>query len=114
MLRYLAIGLLTALSYLHENNVVHKDLRDSSVYITSKGTIKLSDYSLDKRLSDIYKISCSEEKIEQDFPTVQGRGGKKADIYRFGILLLSLYKGAIVSDRDIKEISSLHSIRNKV
>ncbi|XP_043791915.1 eIF-2-alpha kinase GCN2 isoform X2 [Apis laboriosa] len=95
-LRYLATGILSALRYLHENNVVHKDLRDTSIYIDSTGMVRLSDYSLNKRLSDIYQ-TCALVKSEPDFPSIQGRGGKKADIYRFGILMFSLLNGIIVS-----------------
>ncbi|XP_011860322.1 PREDICTED: eukaryotic translation initiation factor 2-alpha kinase 4 [Vollenhovia emeryi] len=109
MLRHLATGVLEALRYLHENNVVHKDLRDTSIYIDHAGVVKLSDYSLDKRLTDMYR-SNSLAKAEHDFPTVQGRGGKKADIYRFGILLLSLLKGTIISGEeiDLVTIPQLH------
>ncbi|KAG5306395.1 E2AK4 kinase, partial [Pseudoatta argentina] len=75
MLRHLATGVLDALQYLHENNVVHKDLRDTSIYIDH-----------------------------------MGRGGKKADIYRYGILLLSLLKGTIISGEeiDLTVIPQLH------
>jgi len=100
MLRHLATGVLEALRYLHENNVVHKDLRDTSVYIDQNGVVRLSDFSLDKRLSDMYHLN-SLAKIEHDFPTIQGRGGKKADIYRYGILLLSLLKGTIISGEEL-------------
>ncbi|KAI4482571.1 hypothetical protein M0804_008424 [Polistes exclamans] len=100
ILRHLASGILSALQYLHENNVVHRDLRDTSVFIDHIGGIRLADYSLDKRLADIYRTS-SLAKVEHDFPTIQGRGGKKTDIYRFGILMLSLLKGTIVSGKDI-------------
>ncbi|XP_035732758.1 eIF-2-alpha kinase GCN2-like [Vespa mandarinia] len=100
ILRHLASGILSALQYLHENNVVHRDLRDTSVFIDHTGVIRLADYSLDKRLSDIYRTS-SLAKVEHDFPTIQGRSGKKADIYRFGILVLSLLKGTIVSEKDV-------------
>ncbi|XP_031826312.2 eukaryotic translation initiation factor 2 alpha kinase Gcn2 isoform X1 [Nomia melanderi] len=96
LLRYLATGILFALKYLHDNNVVHKDLRDTSIYIDRAGTVKLSDYSLNKRLTDIYQ-TCTIVKPEQDFPSIQGRGGKKADIYRFGVLMFSLLNGVIAS-----------------
>ncbi|XP_011337588.1 eIF-2-alpha kinase GCN2 isoform X2 [Ooceraea biroi] len=109
LLRHLATGVLEALRYLHENNVVHKDLRDTSVYIDQTGVVRLSDFSLDKRLSDMYHLN-SLAKTEHDFPTIQGRGGKKADIYRYGILLLSLLKGTIISgeELDLTVISQLH------
>jgi serine/threonine protein kinase len=37
--RYVAKGVLTALDYLHRNNVVHKDIRESCVYINDKGML---------------------------------------------------------------------------
>ena len=109
MLRHLSTGVLSALHYLHENNVVHKDIRDSSVHIDRFGVVKLSDYSLDKRLSDIYQASCL-AKTEDDFPTIQGRSGKKLDIYRFGILILSLHKGYIVSEKELELDSTIQVI----
>lgn len=100
-LRHFASGVLSALQYLHHNNVVHKDLRDTCVHIDSAGLVKLSGYSLDKRLSDIYSATRL-DKVEHDFPTIQGRGGKKSDIYRLGVLLLSLLKGCVVSDNELE------------
>ena len=99
MLRHIASGVLSAMQYLHDNNIVHRDLRDTSIHIDRTGMIKVSDYSLEKRLSDIYRSNCL-AKAEQDFPTIQGRGGKKLDIYRFGILLVSLFRGALVTEID--------------
>lgn len=96
LLRYLASGILSALKYLHENNIVHRDLRDTSIYIDYSGLVKVSDYSLNKRLTDVYQ-TYTMVKPEQDFPNIQSRGGKKADIYRFGALMLSLLNGEIVS-----------------
>ncbi|XP_012147021.2 eukaryotic translation initiation factor 2 alpha kinase Gcn2 isoform X1 [Megachile rotundata] len=100
LLRYLANGILSALRYLHENNVVHKDLRDTSIYIDRTGMVKLLDYSLNKRLCDMYQ-SCTAVKFVPDFPSIQSRGGKKADIYRFGALMFSLLNGTVVSGDQI-------------
>ncbi|XP_076234696.1 eukaryotic translation initiation factor 2 alpha kinase Gcn2 [Calliopsis andreniformis] len=100
LLRYLAAGILSALKYLHENNVIHRDLRDTSIYIDCSGIVKISDYSLNKRLSDVYQ-SYTTVKPEQDFPNIQGRSGKKADIYRFGVLMFSLLNGEIVPSEKI-------------
>ena len=40
LLRHHATGILKALSYLHQNNVVHRDLRDTSVFIDKSGERK--------------------------------------------------------------------------
>ncbi|XP_023245579.1 eIF-2-alpha kinase GCN2 [Copidosoma floridanum] len=99
MLKHLAVGILSALQYLHENNVVHKDLRDTNVYIDRAGLVRLANYSLEKRLSDLYQACCL-SKVEHDI-TSQGRSGKKGDIHKFGILLLSLAKGSIFTEDDL-------------
>lgn len=102
-IRNIARETLSALQFLHVNNVVHKDLRDSSIHMTRTGVIKVSDYSIDKRLSDMYRASHSTDNkcqiVEDDFPTIQSRGGKKFDVYRLGIVLLSLFKGYIVTEQ---------------
>lgn len=37
LLRHHSAGILYALAYLHSNNVVHKDLRGTSVFISKSG-----------------------------------------------------------------------------
>ena len=107
--KYVAKGVLTALDYLHRNNVVHKDIRESCVYITEKGkcnnlipvasqykssilgTVALSNYSLHRRLTDITSQSNSFTNYS-----------KKTDIYKFGAFLVALLQGSVVSnDEDI-------------
>ncbi|XP_017783992.1 PREDICTED: eIF-2-alpha kinase GCN2 [Nicrophorus vespilloides] len=86
ILRHIAEGVLNALDFLHRNNVVHKNISSSCVYIDRKGRIKLSNYSLDKRLSDLLSQSQS------------SNFSKKLDIYRFGLFVLCLVKGANVDE----------------
>ncbi|RUS85381.1 hypothetical protein EGW08_006866, partial [Elysia chlorotica] len=76
--------LLQALKYLHHNSIVHKNLRPSSIFVDSVGTVRLADYSIGKRLGDLYEqvdrarpgVHFSDER-----PMVIGRGGQKGDIY---------------------------------
>ncbi|GIX95591.1 eIF-2-alpha kinase GCN2 [Caerostris extrusa] len=49
----------------------------------------MADYSLDKRLYDLYRSLANVEEINIYPPTI-GKGGKKGDIYRLGVLLKSL------------------------
>ncbi|KAH0562864.1 eIF-2-alpha kinase GCN2-like isoform X1 [Cotesia glomerata] len=99
LLRYIATGVLAALEYLHEKNIAHKDLTDSSIYIDNIGTVRVSNYSLNKKLSDIYRSSCL-GKANNNFTLIKKQGEKELDIYRFGTLLLTLLKVKIVSDNE--------------
>ena len=59
----------------------------------SSGLIRVGDFSIDKRVRDLI-VGDDHEK----FPLAIGRGGKKVDIYRFGVLILSFALGDIVQD----------------
>ena len=92
-LRYYSQSILEALGFMHEHNFVHRDLRDTSIYLESSGLVRIGDFSIDKRVRDII-VGEDQEK----FPLAIGRGGKKVDIYRFGMLTLSFALGEIVQE----------------
>ena len=43
-LRHYASSILQALAFMHEHNFVHRDLRDTSIYLESSGLIKVGDF----------------------------------------------------------------------
>ncbi|VEN60719.1 unnamed protein product [Callosobruchus maculatus] len=88
-LKYIAKGTLIALDYLHRNNVVHKDIRDSCIYLSDAGHIKISNYSIHRRLYDL-------------FSRTHSNYSKKTDIFKFGGLLLSLLQGNVISDSNME------------
>lgn len=96
MLRYIASGVLNALEFLHRNNVVHKELRDSCVFIDNNGVVKLSGYSLEVKLIELFTQTQNSETYS-----------KKVDVQKFGLLILSLYKGMFVENSDPELPTSL-------
>ena len=60
-LRKHMISVLEVLNYVHNQNIVHRDLRDTSIYIESTGTVKVGDFSIDKRIREVV---CSKIKEE--------------------------------------------------
>lgn len=101
-LREHAGQLLAALDYLHANSVVHKQLGPSSVLLDAQGHVRLTDYSLAKRLGDI----CREDVFEQpahvrfcEHPSAMpAKSGKKGDVWSLGLTLLALSEG-----REVRE-----------
>ncbi|CAJ0955135.1 unnamed protein product [Ranitomeya imitator] len=107
-LRHYATQLLSALDYLHSNSVVHKVLCASSVLLTSDGKVKLTDYSLSKRLADICKEDVFEQiKVRFSEDALPSKTGKKGDIWKLGLLLLSLSQGKVTKEYPVKVPSDL-------
>ena len=83
LLRHYVSGVLAALDFMHSRNVVHRDLRDTSVFVESSGRVRVTDFSIDKRVRELWTRSPSVPQ-EDRFPVAIGRGGKKVDVYRDG------------------------------
>lgn len=104
-----AAQLLSALDYLHTNSVVHKHLGASSVLVDSEGTVRLTDYSLSKRFSDI----CKEDIFEQahvrfsEGVVMPTKTGKKGDVWNLGLMLLALSQGKEVMEYPVTVPASL-------
>ncbi|XP_022808964.1 eIF-2-alpha kinase GCN2-like isoform X2 [Stylophora pistillata] len=109
--------LVEALYYLHSSAVVHKDLRLSSCRLDSYGNVRLADYSVGKRLSDLYQVYGGNGKHTQSNAAKENnittsRYGKKGDVYSLGLLVFSLAVGYKIIE-DVKDIpasfpSALH------
>merc|ERR1719186_1605551 len=98
LLRTVCEGVLKGLEYLHRNNVVHRDLRDTSVFIESDGNVKVADYGVHRRIKELHSEATRTDIVDA-FPLSIGRGSKKIDIYRLGLLIVSLCQGCIVQDQ---------------
>ncbi|XP_067847268.1 eIF-2-alpha kinase GCN2 isoform X2 [Heptranchias perlo] len=98
-LQHYTAQLLAVLDYLHSNSVVHKDLGASSVLVDGEGNVKLTDYSISKRLADICKEDVFEQtKVRFSENALPYKSGKKGDVWRLGLLLLALSQGTIVKE----------------
>ncbi|XP_075700939.1 eIF-2-alpha kinase GCN2 [Rhinoderma darwinii] len=107
-LRHYTSQLLSALDYLHSNSVVHKVLCASSVLATSDGRVQLTDYSLSKRLADICREDVFEQtKVRFSEDALPSKTGKKGDVWKLGLLLLSLSQGKVTKEYPVKVPSDL-------
>ncbi|KFQ29222.1 Eukaryotic translation initiation factor 2-alpha kinase 4, partial [Merops nubicus] len=107
-LRHYVTQILSALDYLHNNSVVHKVLCASSILVDAEGNIKVTDYSISKRLADICKADVFEQtKVRFSEDGLPSKPGKKGDIWSLGLLLLSLSQGQITKEYPVAVPTSL-------
>uniref|UniRef100_A0A8B9BP92 non-specific serine/threonine protein kinase n=1 Tax=Anser brachyrhynchus TaxID=132585 RepID=A0A8B9BP92_9AVES len=107
-LRHYVTQILSALDYLHSNSVVHKVLCASSILVDAEGNIKVTDYSISKRLADICKADVFEQtKVHFSEDALPSKPGKKGDVWSLGLLLLSLSQGQVTKEYPVAVPSNL-------
>lgn len=90
--------ILKGLTYLHENRIVHRDLKGANILLTPEGVIKLTDFGSAGQLGGNEDSICKSMKGSPYWmaPEVVKQEGHttKADIWSFGCVLIEMKSGA--------------------
>ncbi|PKY51029.1 kinase-like protein [Rhizophagus irregularis] len=95
---HLAMQLASAVEFLHNNNIIHRDLHENNILIHQKN-IKLTDFGLSKKISE---ASSNISKVFGVLPYVDPKSfndkenyklNKKSDVYSIGVLLWQISSG---------------------
>ena len=93
----LAFQLSSAIQYLHEKGIVHKDLHSNNIYI-QQSSIKLADSGLSKRITNANQNSFDtipyiDSQFVNSSEEEKYKLNKKSDVYSVGVLFWELSSG---------------------
>ena len=82
--------ILTALISCHEQNVIHRDIKDDNIFVANDGAYKLGDFGVSKSLKDKSKAESIKGTPNYIAPEVylgKEKYDKTVDLYSLGIVL---------------------------
>ncbi|KAH6604234.1 ste ste11 kinase [Trichoderma cornu-damae] len=97
--------ILTGLSYLHNMGIIHRDIKGANILVDNKGTIKISDFGISKKLEASNILNGANNNKHR--PSLQGSVfwmapevvkqtsyTRKADIWSLGCLVVEMMTGS--------------------
>ncbi|CAF0727583.1 unnamed protein product [Rotaria sordida] len=90
--------LLEGLQYLHENHILHRDIKSANILINSRGEIKIADFGTSKRLAGLHlctdDIVGTLQYMSPDVVFVPPMGyGPEVDIWSVGCTVIEMATG---------------------
>ena len=91
--RFYACEIILALQYLHEHNIVYRDLKPENLLIDSSGHIKLTDFGFAKHVTDRTWTLCgTPEYLAPEI--IQSKGhDRSVDWWALGVLIYEMLAG---------------------
>ncbi|CAI2167625.1 13677_t:CDS:10 [Funneliformis geosporum] len=93
--------ILQGLNYLHEKDIIHRDIKGANILVDNKGGVKISDFGISKKVEDQIMATTSVSR-----PSLQGSVfwmapevvkqtsyTSKADIWSLGCLIVEMFTG---------------------
>ncbi|KAL5213513.1 hypothetical protein ABZP36_024360 [Zizania latifolia] len=89
--------ILKGLIYLHQRNVLHRDIKCANILVDSNGLVKLADFGLAKEMSILNQARSSKGTVYWMAPEVAKAKphGPPADIWSLGCTVLEMLTGKV-------------------
>ncbi|KAH8921672.1 putative camp-dependent protein kinase catalytic subunit [Atractiella rhizophila] len=91
--RFYASNILLGIEYLHERDIIYRDLKPENLLLDELGYVKITDFGFAKKVEDrTFTLCGTPEYLAPEIIQATGHG-KAADWWAFGILLFEMLCG---------------------
>lgn len=88
--------ILLGLQFLHDNNILHRDIKPRNILVTHKGELKLTDFGLSRHLASIgQQTRCCGTPVYMSPECMDGRFSVGSDIWAVGATMTEMITGRL-------------------
>lgn len=90
----IGIGIANGLSICHKNNIIHRDIKLSNIFVSKDGAFKLGDFGVSKNINNTtmaHTIKGTPNYIAPEVYIGKSKYDNTVDIYSLGILMYYLF-----------------------
>lgn len=108
-----SLDFLSAIYYIHENNIIHCDIKPNNILISNEGNAILTDFGSALHLNSLGKAKLKNVYYKHIAPEqcINSTINKKIDIYQIGTTLYRLCNGNEEYNKQAKRYKDLNSLK---
>ncbi|KAL3828815.1 hypothetical protein ACJIZ3_017617 [Penstemon smallii] len=107
--------LLVGLEYLHENKIMHRDIKGANILVDNKGCIKLADFGASKKVEALVTVTGAKSMKGTPYwmapeVIVQSGHSYSADIWSVGCTVIEMATGKAPWSQQYQEVAALFHV----